>query len=141
MSVAKKMYKDSPRLARGEEGGEMEVTRHKSEHMEKHGGTAGTEEAIPHHVRHAHERNAMHAKHVHEKMQMHHRHEHEHGMHDHAGHGDKGEMHGRHHAEHTVMHKQHEKEMQDMMSRHEGEGGDTGPETGGGQVSKVENQE
>lgn len=141
MSVAKKMYKDSPRLARGEEGGEMEVTRHKSEHMEKHGGTAGTEEAIPHPVRHAHERNAMHKKHATEHMELHHRHMHEHHMADHHGH-DKGEMHGRHHAERTATHKMHEKEMQDMMSRHEGEGGaDMGPETGGGQVSKVENQE
>lgn len=140
MSRAGKMYKDSPSLGRGEEG-HMEVTRKKEHHMEKHGGTAGTEEAIPHHVRHAHERHAMHAKHVHEKMQMHGRHEHEHAMSDHGGH-DKGEMHSRHHAEHEVMNKQHEKEMGDMQARHESEGGsDVGPQTGGGQISQVENQE
>lgn len=141
--MAKKMYKDSPRMSRSESG-DMEVTRHKDTHMEKHGGTAGTEEAIPHHARHAQERHAMHAKHVHEKITMHGRHEHEHRMADEGGH-DKHEMHARHHAEHEAMHKQQEKEMQDMMSRHESEGGGdaagAGPETGGGQISKVENQE
>ena len=139
---ASRMYKDSPRLDRGESG-DMEITRSKGHNMEKAGGTAGTEEAMPHHVRHAHERHAMHTKHVHEKMQMHGRHEQEHGMADHHGH-DKAEMHKRHHAEHQVMHKQQEKEMADMQARHEGEGGgegDTGPETGGGQISKVEQTE
>src|SRR4051812_5649972 len=108
--AAKKMYKNSPTLSRGEEGGGMEVTRRQDTHMEKHGGTAGTEEAIPHHVRHAHERNSMHKKHMTEHMELHHRHMHEHAMADHQGH-DKAEMHSRHHAERTVTHKQHEKEM------------------------------
>lgn len=141
---AGRMYKDSPTMGRNDDG-DMEVTRKKSavsgDHMEKHGGTAGTEEAIPHHVRHAHERHEMKHKHLHQHMQMHSRHEHEHAMADHHGH-DKAEMHGRHHAEMTATHKQHEKEMADMHSRHESEGGaDMGPETGGGQISKVENQE
>ena len=148
MAMKDKMYKNSPKLGRSESGG-MEVTRHQDTHMEKHGGTAGTEEAIPHHVRHAHERHSMHAKHVHEKMQMHGRHEHEHHMAGEGGH-DKHEMHGRHVAEHEAMHKQQEKEMMDMMARHEseagagdagGEAGGAGQETGGGQISKVENQE
>lgn len=143
---ASKMYKDSPTMKRSD-AGDMEIgPRDKpkvgGEHMEKHGGTAGTEEAIPHHVRHAHERNAMHKKHMTEHMEMHHRHMHEHHMHDHMGHGEKSEMHKRHHAEKMATHKMHEKEMVDMHSRHENEGGaDMGPETGGGQISKVENQE
>ena len=151
MALKNKMYDKSPRLGRGESG-DMEITRKSRTDMEQDAGAAGAErgggaEAIPHHVRHAQERNAMHGKHVHEKMQMHHRHEHEHAMHDHAGHGEKHEMHARHHAEHEAMHKQQEKEMQDMMSRHESEGGaeaqqgGQGPETGGGQISKIEQTE
>ena len=141
---ASRMYKDSPRLDRSEDG-EMEVSRKKGsvggEHMEKHGGTAGTEEAIPTNVRHHHERMEMKHKHMHEHMQMHSRHEHEHMMSDHHGH-PKSELHSRHHAEMTAMHKQHEKETADMHSRHESEGGaDMGPETGGGQISKVEQTE
>lgn len=114
-----KMYKDSPKMSRSESG-HMEVTRHKENHMEKHGGTAGTEEAIPHHARHSHERHLLHAKH-----------EMEHAMHDHVGAGSKGEMYGRHGMEREEMNARHEGEIPSGM----------GPETGGGQVSKVENQE
>ena len=106
---ASRMYKDSPKLSRGDSG-HMEVTRKKSEHMEKHGGTAGTEEPIPAHLRHAHERDMLHAKHQHEHM-----------MADHHGH-DKSEMHGR-----------HEKEHMDMHARHASEGA-----TGGEMIDKVE---
>ena len=67
MSKSSKMYKDSPRLGRGESG-DMEITRDTRKNMEKEAGADGAErsenpEAIPHHVRHNHERHMMHAKH------------------------------------------------------------------------------
>ena len=100
MGMKDRMYKKSPSMSRGDDG-EMEVSRKEKskDHEEKHGGTAGTEEPIPAHVRHAHERHMMHAKH-----------ENEHAMHDHHEMGDKSEMHGRHQKEMEDMHARHEKE-------------------------------
>lgn len=98
-----RMYKDSPKMSRGESG-KMEVKKPtKAEKVES--GTEGVlsedaqEGALPPHIRHASDRSDMHK-----------RHEHEHMMHDHAGNGDKKDMHERHHAEMKALHKMHEKE-------------------------------
>lgn len=138
---ASRMYKDSPRMERGESG-DMEISRRKKdesdaegEHMEQDGGNAGTEEALPHHIRHAHERMSLKHRHLHEHAEMHSRHMHEHHMHDHHEKGDKGEMHGRHHAEMSALHKQHENEHKEMMSRHDKDGGEA---SGGKMIDKVE---
>jgi hypothetical protein len=107
-SRADKMYGDSPSLKRDEEDGKMKATKpshEKKKADEVQGGIDGAEregehDAMPHHVRHAHERHAMHVKH-----------EHEHRMHDEGEHGSKKEMHKRHRSEMKSMHSRHEKEM------------------------------
>ena len=94
-----RMYGKGPKLERGEDG-HMSVKKHVEK--EKEAGADGSirEEGMPHHVRHAQERNDMRA-----------RHEHEHAMHDHGHEGSKEEMHDRHEAEIKAMHKRHEKEL------------------------------
>lgn len=97
-----KFYKDSPKLERDDESGDMKVSKGEKKSVDVQNGTDGAQrdEAMPHHVRHAKERHDMHS-----------RHEHEHSMYDHAGQGDKHEMHERHHGEMKAMHKRHEKEV------------------------------
>ena len=101
---AEKMYGSKPTLSRADDGN-MEVSKAKPGHPDKtstHNAGAEkqvAEDAIPAHVRHAHERNAMHGKH-----------EMEHATHDHKKHGDK-----------KMMHERHAREREEMMARHEDE--------------------
>lgn len=97
----KRLYKNSPKLERGE-GGHMDVVKPSQvESDREQAGIDGMKVSgeLPAHVRHAHER-----------RDMHNRHETEHAVHDNAAGGDKGEMHARHQREHTDMHKRHAKE-------------------------------
>ena len=101
-SKSDRMYGNSPKLAKGEDG-KVKVTKNekvndgvdKVKENESHAGTA-----VP-----AHERHHM------ERMAMFHKHEHEHLTHDHAHAGDKSELHKRHQEEMKMMHKKHEKEL------------------------------
>lgn len=99
-SKAERMYKDSPKLERKEDG-KMGVSK-KKEAVDKEAADIAKvpvhEEGMPVHIRHAMERSATH-----------HRHETEHSMH--PMHKDKKEMHARHEHEVKIMHKKHEDEM------------------------------
>ena len=117
---SKGMYKDSPKLSRGEDG-KMGV--HKEKQAE-HGGedpSAG-HEGEPVHVEHEeaeNEMHEMHSKHNLERHMLHGKHEHEHHIHEGKG-GDKKEMHKRHMAEHTEMLTRHSKESAGI-NQNEGE--------------------
>ena len=113
---SKEMYKNSPKLSRGEDG-KMSVTDKK----QKEGGsevpsageegehvTVKNEEAENMHARHNLARHMMHAKH-----------EHEHATH--KG-GSKEEIHERHAKEHHAMLKSHNEELSGAQEAHDGEG-------------------
>ena len=130
MSRSEKMYKDSPKLERGEDGnmGVKKPSPADAENMGTAGGAIpGTPGEMPVQAHQAHERREMHHKHAHEHLQMHSRHEL-----DHAGHkeGDKSEMHKRHEEELKGMHEKHHKEMKSMHEAHN--------KTGEGMINKVE---
>jgi len=105
----KRLYKDSPKMERGEDG-HMGVTKRGDKENEAETAADAVQsgddgiyvtEGMPPHVRHAHER-----------RDMHNRHETEHSVHDHAKAGSKKEMHGRHQKEMKDMHGRHEKEIE-----------------------------
>jgi len=106
----KRLYKDSPKLERGDDG-HMGVTKKgdKPNEAEKVADDVQSgmddvkvTEGMPANVRHASER-----------MDMHKRHEMEHAVHDHAKAGHKEELHSRHEKEMKAMHSRHEKEVGD----------------------------
>lgn len=116
-----RMYGRSPTMKRNEDG-DMEI-----KHIEK-AKSAGAEgamkegkEALPHHVRHAHERRELKHQHIHEHHALHHRHQVEHSHHDEGELGDKERMHERHERELNEMHGKHHKEVKAMHERHEEE--------------------
>ena len=119
MSKADKMYKDSPKIEKDEEG-KLKVSKKSDAKEAVDGEEAAGEpgmEGMKHEVRHAAERRALHHKHMKEHMELHHKHEMEHAAHK----GDKKEMHTRHEKEHKEMHGRHEKEMEAMHTKHEQE--------------------
>ena len=102
MSSIEKMYKNPPKMARGEDG-KVKITKAEKESERTNAGTEGMpvhEEGVSTHMRHAMERGMMH-----------HRHETEHTMHDSGKTGDKKPMHERHIKERIDMHKRHEKDL------------------------------
>lgn len=118
-----RMYKDSPKLERGEDGN-MEAKKP----SDKRGELPTKAEEIANDVqsgtdgmkvteRHATERTMMKHKHMKEHMDMHSAHEVEHMTHK----GDKSEMHARHHEKLKSLHKEHEAEHKSMHSKHEKE--------------------
>jgi len=119
----KRLYKDTPSLARDTDSGKMNVkkgvTEGERESSEVNSGIAG----IPIHATHINERREMHQRHVHEKMAMHHKHEVEHAHHDYGNHGNKKELHKKHEREMKEMHERHEHEAKKMHERHEKEYG------------------
>lgn len=104
-SRKERMYKDSPKLERGESG-EMGVKKPNKAQVVEAGVDGaqregeGASETLPSHVRHQMERDQMYA-----------RHSHEHALHDHHESGDKAEMHERHAKEMKSIYGRHEKEM------------------------------
>ena len=105
MLGSKGMYKDSPKLERGEDG-KMGVQK-------KHQSTKSTEdpsaghEGEPVHVEKENEEHEMHARHNMARHHLHAQHEMEHAMH--KG-GSKEHMHAKHAKEHGDMLKAHDKE-------------------------------
>lgn len=110
MTRSSKLYKDSPRMERDEEG---KVSIKKPSDKEKQSEMGDGE---PVHEPKEHQGIPSHSRHVMERMEMHRKHEHEHHAHDHGGHGEKSEMHKRHHKEMGDMHKRHEKELKGEKS-------------------------
>ncbi len=107
----KRLYKDSPKLERGEDGdvkavkpsdkeGAPSESMKKADEIQSGDDSVKMTEGMPSNIRHAHER-----------MDMHKRHEVEHAVHDHAKAGAKEEMHTRHESEMKAMHGRHEKEI------------------------------
>ena len=113
-SKSSKMYKDSPKLERDEDGN-LGVTQRQEESDETQAGTEGM--AVG--VRQAHDRRDMHHRHEMEHMALHHKHEREHMAHDIAKGGEKHEMHKRHEEEHKAMTDRHHHEMKKMHAKHE----------------------
>ncbi len=116
------MYKDSPRLERGEDG-KHSVKRGEEKKAapaapDKEEKVADGTDGMPVETRHMHERRAMHHKHMGEHMGLHHKHEmeHSHG-------GEKAGMHERHETERAALHKEHHKELSALHDKHEGEMG------------------
>lgn len=100
MGKSEKMYKNTPKMERGDEDGKMKISKGEKETARENDDTASiaTEDGVAPNMRHAMER-----------TMMHHRHETEHTMHDNGKTGDKKEMHSRHIKEITDMQKRHEK--------------------------------
>ena len=92
-----KLYANPPKMMKDEKGGSF-VKKHKPEMTEKE-KEKGEHGKIPHHIKHAMERNAMHS-----------RHELEHTIADHNK-EDKKPLHEKHRKEMAEMHKRHEEEM------------------------------
>lgn len=115
MHGSKQMYKDSPRLSRGDDG-KMSVSKKPTGAEKEAEKVNGQVEEMP---VHEHE---MSSRHNLDRHMMHAKHEHEHAAH--KG-GDKHEMHERHHTEMKAMMKKHEDEMgsgrADAMEKGEGE--------------------
>lgn len=97
----RRMYKESPKLERGENGKMDVVKSSRVEADKEQAGIDGMKVSgdLPPHVRHATER-----------RDMYNRHETEHAVHDNAGNSDKQEMYSRHLKEHGDMGKRHAKE-------------------------------
>lgn len=107
-----KMYKNSPKLERGEDK-KIHVVKSKKEAKGK---------MDDHEMRHAHERQAMRDRHSGEHMEMGRKHEAEH-----VGKKDKKDMHKRHHEDMKSMHKNHAAEMREMLAKHEDEAAGSSP--------------
>ncbi len=101
---SKEMYKNSPKLERGEDG-KMSVHK-KSQEANSENPSEG-HEGEPVHVKNEEHQN-MHARHNLERHMLHGKHEHEHAMH--KG-GSKEAMHERHAKEHHNMLKSHNEEL------------------------------
>lgn len=109
-----KMYADTPKMERGDDG-KVAVKR------PSRGGAEKKAEGHPG-LRHMHERREMMHRHVHERMGMHHRHEMEHAAHK----GKTEPLHDRHEREVKDMHNRHESEQKAMHDRQEKEAPDGG---------------
>lgn len=131
MARHERMYKDSPRLDRDEDG-KMGIKKGPSEDEKKSSRTSDGTQGMEIHERHASERREMKHRHIGEHLAMHHRHELEHAHHKH---GSKELLHERHERELKEMHGRHESEDKSMHDRHEKE------ETGGAMIKKVEKNE
>jgi hypothetical protein len=126
----KRMYKDSPKLERGEDGNMKSVkpsdkrgeepTESEKEADKVQSGTDGMQM----HESHAASRRSMHHRHLHEHTMMHHQHELEHAHHK----GDKASVHEKHEKEYADMHKRHHTEMKSLHKSHGKEGGEKGGE-------------
>lgn len=101
-SKHEKFYKDSPKLERDAETGDMKVSKKEKKAEAVQTGTEGVQrdEEMPH--------DDTSARHAMDRLSLHHKHENEH--HAHKG-GDKHDMHERHVSEHKAMFKKHEKEL------------------------------
>src|ERR1017187_8676058 len=101
MAKSDRLYKDSPKLERGEDGdvGVKKPSEADGEDM----GTSGKEGEMPVAVHHSAERHELHHRHVHEALALHRRHETEHATHK----GDKKPLHKKHEAEHKELHDRH----------------------------------
>lgn len=119
----KRMYSDSPKLERSEDG-DMEAKKP----SEKGGELPSKAEKVADDVqsgddgmkmteRHAAERTTLKHKHLKEHMDTHSHHELEH-MSDKS---DKSEMHKRHHEKLKSLHKEHEGEQKSLHAKHEKE--------------------
>lgn len=126
----KRLYKESPRMERDGETGNMKVGKSPNENERKASEVNAGTDGMPVTERHSHERREMAHRHHGEHMAMHHKHEMEHSMH----HGDKKELHDRHEAEHAEKHTRHHAEMKKLHDRHEKEGG--AEKTGGTERGK-----
>jgi len=125
---SERMYGKSPTMKRGESG-DMEIVKHEKKAPEAGAegamqGKDGTE-ALPSHVRHAHERRELKHQHMSEHHAIHHRHQIEHSHHDEGGHGGKEKLHERHARELSELHDKHHKEHKTMYKRHEKELGES----------------
>lgn len=120
----KRLYKDSPKLERGEDGHMGVSNDHRGEHETEGEKIADDvqsgDDGMKVTERHATERTQLKHKHMKEHMDIHTTNELEHM--GHKG-GDKSEMHSRHHEKLKHMHKEHEAETKAMHGRHEKEMG------------------
>lgn len=119
----KRLYKDSPKLERGEDGNMAaskkndKTGEHETEGEKIADDVQSGDAGMKVNERHAAERTMMKHKHMKEHMDMHSAHEVEHMTHS----GDKSEMHVRHHEKLKNLHKEHEAEHKAMHGRHEKE--------------------
>jgi hypothetical protein len=143
MARSDKLYKDSPKLERDGESGEMAVK--KSENS-KTVGEDGSSAEMGGDTQKAAERRETKHRHITEHLAMHHRHESEHA----SSKAPSEEMHGRHETELKEMHGRHEKEIKAMHKRHAESGvkeekkseGAKGDKTGGEkEIKKTEKTE
>ena len=134
MAKSDKLYKDSPKLERDEESGDMAVKKSKTADVGNDGSSAEMGGDIQ--ASHAAERRETKHRHVAEHLAMHHRHESEHA----SSKAPREEMHGRHEAELKEMHGRHEKEIKAMHKRHTEGAGKSEAKTGEKEIKKVEKE-
>lgn len=118
MSKSEKLYKDSPKLERGEDG-EMGVKKPSEADKENMGASGnplpGSSGEMPIEMVHQGQRREMHHRHATEHLAMHHRQETEHAAH--KG-GDKKKLHGHHEKEMMELHTKHHEEMVSLHKKH-----------------------
>lgn len=110
MAKSDRLYKNSPKLARDEETGEMGIAKPNDETANDGDDGSSAEMGATPEAAKSHERRELHHKHVKEKLDLHHRHEMAHA----AGHADKKA----HEDEHKAMTERHHHEFVEMSKRH-----------------------